>query len=128
MKNVIKVIFLLVISIKGYSQSFDFTPFVLAKDDASKLLENYTAPMAKSLMYGLNGGWYTTGKTHKKLGFDLTLSINMANTPDSDKTFTFNNDDYQYLTSNSTTFQTVLGNSDSNDIFKLNENNFTHGH
>ncbi|NQX80546.1 MAG: hypothetical protein HRT66_00925 [Flavobacteriaceae bacterium] len=116
MKNVIKVIFLLVISVKGYSQSFDLAPFVLAGDDTSKLLGSYTSPMSKSLMYGLNGGWYTTAKVHKKLGFDLTFGVNIANAPNSDKTFIFNNDDYKFLSADidGSKFETILGSDKTN--------------
>ena len=36
------------------------------KEDASVYLGNYMTPLFKGLIYDLNGGWYHTGKTHKK--------------------------------------------------------------
>ena len=54
------------------SQAQELETILLAADDASKLTENYLNPAMKGLMYSMNGGWYTTAKTHKKFGFDIT--------------------------------------------------------
>jgi hypothetical protein len=45
----------------------------------------------------MNGGWYTTGKTHKKFGFDITINANASFVPDTDKMFAFNPNDYEFL-------------------------------
>ena len=42
--------------------------------DASKLMNAYLNPMIEGLSYGFNGGWYTTAKAHKTLGFDIGFS------------------------------------------------------
>ncbi|GIR50415.1 MAG: hypothetical protein CM15mP59_1570 [Flavobacteriaceae bacterium] len=42
-------------------------------EDARILAEGYTAPIGKTLTYALNSGWATSAKTHKKLGFGLTI-------------------------------------------------------
>lgn len=70
---------------------------LLASDDASKLSENYLSPAIKGLMYSINGGWYTTAKTHKKLGFDITISANASFVPDAEQLFAFNASDYTFL-------------------------------
>jgi hypothetical protein len=66
-------------------------------EDASVYLGNYLKPVFKGLIYDLNGGWYHTGKTHKKYGFDLTVNVTASIVPDSDKIFTFRNSNYTNL-------------------------------
>ncbi len=39
--------------------------------DASELIQAYLDPAIEGLSYGFNGGWYSSAKTHKTLGFDL---------------------------------------------------------
>ncbi len=70
---------------------------LLASDDASKITESYVNPVMKGLMYSMNGGWYTTAKTHKKFGFDITINANASIVPDADQLFDFNQSDYDYL-------------------------------
>lgn len=55
--------------------------------DASKLIEAYVGPAIKSISYGMTGGWYTTAKTHKTLGFDFGVSMNLAFIPTSENFF-----------------------------------------
>lgn len=55
--------------------------------DASKLIEAYVEPTVKSISYGMTGGWYTTAKAHKTLGFDLSVTLNAAFIPSSENFF-----------------------------------------
>lgn len=55
--------------------------------DAGNLMQAYLKPYANAFGSDLNGGWYSTAKPHKLLGFDLTASFSMAFVPSSDKTF-----------------------------------------
>lgn len=72
------------------SKAQDFGDILSAGlDDANTYLENYAAPALNSFGNGMAGGWYNTAQTHKKLGVDLTISLNMAAIPDSDKMFRF---------------------------------------
>ena len=71
---------------------------LLSGNDASRLTENYMSPLMEGLLYSINGGWYTTAKTHKKFGFDLTISANLSFVPDARQNFTFNPADYEFLT------------------------------
>ena len=70
---------------------------LLASDDANQLLENYLNPVMKGLMTSMNNGWYTTAKTHKKFGFDITIGASAAFTPDKDQMFQFVADQYNYI-------------------------------
>ena len=79
------------------SNAQDLESVLLAGDDASLLLQNYLDPAAKGLMNGMNSGWYSTAKTHKKLGFDITFGFNAAFTPDKDQMFQFVSDQYNYI-------------------------------
>ena len=57
-------------------------------EDARILAEGYTAPLGKTLTYALNSGWATSAKTHKKLGFGLTIGGAAPFVPDADQIFT----------------------------------------
>jgi len=109
MKKFILFLFLLT-PFLGKSQ--DIEQFLLAgSEDASKLTENYVNPVAKGFMYGLNNGWYTTARTHKKFGFDITFVANLAQVPSKDEVFNFVASDYQNLSlvSGPSEIQTLMG-------------------
>ncbi|MCZ4695522.1 hypothetical protein DWB61_11595 [Ancylomarina euxinus] len=109
MKKFILLLFLL-IPFLGKSQ--DIEQFLLSgTEDASKLTENYVNPVAKGFMYGLNNGWYTTARTHKKFGFDITLVANLAQVPGKDEIFNFVASDYKNLSlqSGPSKIQTLFG-------------------
>ncbi len=91
-----------------YAQELE--TILLASDDASKLSQNYLNPAIKGLMYSMNGGWYSTAKTHKKLGFDITISANVSFVPDADQLFTFSDSDYAFLSlpNGDTTLPTIM--------------------
>ena len=88
---------------------------LLASDDASKITESYVNPVMKGLMYSMNGGWYTTAKTHKKFGFDITINANASIVPDADQLFDFNQSDYDYLSTENgeTSLPTIMGEDDT---------------
>ena len=60
---------------------------LLAKEDAQKLIQGYTNPLAKSFIYGLNTGWAHSAKTHKQLGFDLSIGVGASLVSDADLSF-----------------------------------------
>ena len=62
---------------------------LLANGDANQLLQNYMAPVMNGMQYSLNNGWYHTAKTHKKLGFDITVGMNASIVPNASKSFLF---------------------------------------
>lgn len=99
---------------KDYSAQ-TFETFILAADDASTLGENYVAPAVRGLMYSMNGGWYTTAKTHKKFGFDITINANAAFVPSSEEIFNFNPNNYTFLSlpNGETTLNTLMSENDS---------------
>ncbi len=96
MKNVL--LFMSFLSMTIASNAQELESLLLASDDASKLTENYINPVMKGLMYSMNGGWYTTAKTHKKFGFDITIMADASFVPDADKMFDFIESEYSYLT------------------------------
>tara|TARA_B100001769_G_scaffold118_1_gene82 strand:+ start:365 stop:1411 length:1047 start_codon:yes stop_codon:yes gene_type:complete len=75
----------------------DIGNLLLAGDDASLLSENYLNPAIGGLISGMNSGWYTTAKTHKKFGFDLTIGLSASFTPDKYQTFNFESSQYNYI-------------------------------
>ena len=62
--------------------------------DAKTLLQGYIGPFPTGFGNGINGGWYTTAKSHKLLGIDIAVIANGAFVPKMAETFTFNNADY----------------------------------
>lgn len=56
-------------------------------DDANLLLKEYLTPFGKGFGANLNNGWFTTARTHKFLGIDLTVTANVAVAPENDETF-----------------------------------------
>jgi len=97
------------------SNAQELETILLAADDASKLMQGYINPATKGLMYSMNGGWFTTAKTHKKLGFDITISANASFVPDVDKLFSFVPSDYEFLSiqGGKTSIPTIMGDSGS---------------
>jgi len=66
----------------------DLSSFLKASShDANVLIGGYTGPIIRGASYAMTGGWYTTAKTHKKLGVDLGVSLTAAFTPSSDNYF-----------------------------------------
>lgn len=57
------------------------------KSDATSLLKSYLTPFGNGFTAGMNGGWYNTAKVHKTLGFDITVTANLASVPSSDQSF-----------------------------------------
>lgn len=94
---------------------------LLASDDASKITESYVNPIMKGLMYSMNGGWYTTAKTHKKFGFDITINANASIVPAADQMFAFTQSEYQYLstTNGETSLPTLMSEDDTETMIDV---------
>ena len=91
MKNLIFSILTLSLSVTSVNaQLFDGIENILltSTEDARILAEGYTAPIGKTLTYAVNSGWATSAKTHKKLGFGLTIGGAAPFVPDVDQVFT----------------------------------------
>jgi hypothetical protein len=97
------------------SKSQELETILLAADDASLLTQNYLNPAMKGLMYSMNGGWYTTAKTHKKFGFDITINANASFVPNKDQMFAFLPNDYSFvaLPNGETSLNTVMSENDA---------------
>jgi len=92
------------------SNAQDLENILLASDDASRLFENYLNPVMKGLMSSMNGGWYSTAKSHKKFGFDISIGTSASFTPNKDQMFEFVADQYEYISvsDSSTSIPTIL--------------------
>ena len=108
-KKLISLIFLTLFLNSLKSQSSLESILIAAEQDSKKIFQGYLQPALKSSIYLMNSGWYTTAKVHKKLGFDLTFSLNSAIIPSSVETFDISNLDM--ITSDSSSISTVCGNS-----------------
>jgi hypothetical protein len=116
MKKIPLLLACLLLSISVKSQELEL--LLLAKNDANLLMKNYMSPIMNGMQHSLNNGWYHTAKTHKKLGFDITIVANAAIVPSSSKSFIFNQNDYQYLSiqGGSTSINTIMGSENNSTI------------
>jgi hypothetical protein len=104
------------------SQAQELESILLAADDAERLTQAYIDPALKGVVYSMNDGWYTTGKTHELFGFDITIGANLSLVPNQDKTFIFRSVDYNFLTAqvgDNIEVSTVLGDDDRSTIFDV---------
>jgi hypothetical protein len=110
-------LFLAINSIK----SQDIGNILLAGEDASLLAENYLNPAVSGLMSGMNSGWYSTAKTHKKLGFDITIGMSASFTPSKGKMFKFVSGQYNYLSvsDGDSELPTILSDNESVTTFDV---------
>jgi hypothetical protein len=94
-----------------------------ARDDAQTYLNHYLSPVMNGLMYNLNNGWYHTGKTHDKWGFDLTLTASVSMIPEAEKMFVFEASEYNYLTlsSGSNELPTAAGSTTTSVLQATND-------
>ena len=123
MKKILLILCFVSISISGFSQ-IDLGTFLEGGvDDANTLLEGYMEPAFAGFGYGLNSGWYNTGKPHQLFGFDITATVSLAYVPNAARFFTFNDANYDNVRlSNPADNQlpTIFGpNLDADDIPEL---------
>ncbi len=59
--------------------------------DANYLAQGYMEPILNAIGSGLNQGWYNTAATHKKFGFDLTLSASSIQFPSAESFYRVDN-------------------------------------
>ena len=65
--------------------------------DANYLAQGYLEPVLNAIGSGLNQGWANTAATHKKFGFDLTISISSIQFPSEDSFYKVDNSKLQTL-------------------------------
>ena len=94
MKKYITILFFMICSASSFSQVEFGSILEGTLGDAQILLKGYVRPIAEGFGYSVNGGWFTTAKTHKLFGFDVAIVTSAAIAPSSAETFTFNNSDY----------------------------------
>lgn len=56
-------------------------------EDAQKLFDAYLSPYLNGFGASMTGGWYNTASAHEPLGFDITLTANVAIVPEEYRTF-----------------------------------------
>ena len=66
-------------------------------EDTEKYLGKFIEPVFQGVGIGLTNGWYNTAKPHKLLGFDITVTANLAMVPDKDLVFRFANSDFERI-------------------------------
>ena len=85
------------------------------ESDSKKIFERYLNPLMKGAIYSTNSGWYNTAKVHKKLGVDLSLRINTAFVPSSDRSFSIT--DLDYITTDVDNLPTIAGDNRQENLF-----------
>ncbi len=90
--------------------------------DAQILINEYLRPLGNGFGADLNNGWYYTAKTHKFLGFDLTVSASAATAPSSDETFDVSTLGLQFMRPqdpNNTIAPTIVGDDVAGPLLDL---------
>jgi len=77
--------------------------------DAQLMANAYISPVGQSLTQGLNTGWASSAKTHKKLGFDITIGTALPSVSDAAKTFNTADLGLKQLTPSALTASTAFG-------------------
>ena len=114
--------YLLFLSSILYSQSGLENTLLAGQTDSKNLLSGYLQPALKGSIYLMNSGWYTTAKVHKKLGFDLTISLNSAIIPENDKSFDISS--FDFIQSKTSSLPTIFGKSINEELtVTIPENN-----
>lgn len=83
------IILLIVAFSRTYAQEDLVQFFPAGQDNAKVLVDQYVQVLAEGFTAANNGGWYTTGKTHDKFGFELNATINTVFVPSSKLFFSF---------------------------------------
>lgn len=117
-----KFIIYTLLSLHPLIQAQELESILLAAADAERLTQAYIEPALKGVVYSMNDGWYTTGRTHSVLGFDVTFGANMALVPNGDKAFLFKASDYNFVRSQvgeTERVSTVLGDDPDGTFFDV---------
>jgi len=121
LKSILSILLIVAFTLSSHAQ---LETVFAARDDAAIYTKQYLNPAMNGLMYNLNNGWYSTGKTHNKLGFDITISASAAKIPDNEKMFQFIASDYNHLniSSGSSELPTIAGGT-TNSMLVVNDTN-----
>ena len=65
-----------------------------SKADANQYLTSYMEPFGKGEILNMGRGWFSTGKVHKLLGFDVSVGAQLSSVPTDKQNFVFLNADY----------------------------------
>ncbi|WP_229664872.1 DUF6588 family protein [Polaribacter pacificus] len=76
-------------------------------NDANAYLKGYLSPITTGFGHGINGGWYSTAKAHKFLGFDIKVIATGAIVPKEGESFTFRNADFTNIKIDDTNLSSV---------------------
>ncbi len=111
-------------SISMMAKSQDFGQIIAGSlPDANRYAKEYMRPFAEAEIYNLSRGWFSTARTHKFLGFDLSINGQFAIVPPSKESFTFNNADYTTFklkgTATSASLPTLMG-STTTQVINVN--------
>ena len=77
--------------------------------DSEILLEGYMSPLGSVLGSGLNGGWYSTAKSHSLGGFDVTAGLHLISIPNSAETFNPSDEFNQFQIQGNQNIPTFVG-------------------
>ena len=85
-------------------------------EDAKLFTTDYIAPASEGLVYGINNGWFNSGKSLHRFGFEFSIIANASFIKDNKKSFLMNIADYQNVRfqdgASSKNVATALGNND----------------
>lgn len=114
--RIFSLLFLLCLATGSQLRGQSFDAFLGAgPSDAQTLLQHYMEPLVMGFSHGMSNGWANSARSHKTLGFDLTVSASFAPIPASGEYFTYDAAEYTNvrLSGDNPRIATVMGPSGS---------------
>ena len=114
-KYIVLSLTLLTVSLSNAQENIDDL-LAAGINDAKRFTTDYIAPASEGLVYGINNGWFNSGKAPHRFNFSVSLIGNASFIKDDKKTFVLNVADYENIrfedNSPSKTVATALGHND----------------
>jgi hypothetical protein len=112
------ILILMFISCTYFSNAQDIGQIIAGSlPDANRYGTEYFRPFAEGEIQNLSKGWFSTARTHKFLGFDISINGQFAIIPKEKENFTFNNADYTSMklsgAASSASLPTLMGGTSS---------------
>ncbi|MBR9757321.1 MAG: hypothetical protein GYB39_04505 [Algicola sp.] len=116
MKNIKTTFAAFLIGLTGFAQENINDLMAAGINDAKTFTSHYIAPASDGLGYGINNGWFNSGKALKRFGFEISVIGNATFIKDKHKSFTMQASDYENVRfsdgSTSKQVATALGHND----------------
>ncbi len=105
-----KILFLVITALVAFGAKAQDIGQIIAgsKADANQYLTSYMEPFGKAEILNMGRGWFSTGRVHKLLGFDISVNGQLSTVPIDKQSFVFRNADYSTFKLKNTTITSAV--------------------